>query len=378
MFYTAGAGGHYLAVLPAEEVVVVVRADTYTAKHLRIRDGLIERILEAKVAKATLHPKLVPLQTSEQRWVTFELDPDQRKKFVGKYKGQYINSASSDAQNDTFYIVESEDELMLERYEYFYHFKLFPLTTNRFYVEDLELLLVFDSDDKGRPVNPVFYKSKTTEHLHHKILGEGMESAFSYFGKAKENIADEFELRFLAHHFESIGKTSESIELLRWNVIRFPGSVDCHRNFINKYSEHEDLRVLTRTYEQTIAQSNRGRETHQIVQWYSQWLRARAYPAVLSDTERSRYVGVYGPRHIVYEDGDLYYYRDDRAGVTKYRLLKVAENVFILDDRFADGFRIQFVVGEDGKATKIVGIYIDGRQDESLRSDIGSEMDRER
>jgi hypothetical protein len=49
-----------------------------------------------------------------------------------------------------------------------------------------------------------------------------------------------------------------------------------------------------------------------------------------------------------------------------------------LDDRFADGFRIQFVVGEDGKATKIVGIYIDGRQDESLRSDIGSEMDRER
>ncbi len=369
MYYTAGAGGHYIAVLPAEDVVIVVRADTYTAKYLRIRDELIERIREAKVAEAAPSPRFVPLRAAINGLKLYELNRGQRQQYVREYKGQYINGASSEAHDHTFYIVERGSDLILERYEYFYHFKLLPLSLNKFFVEDLELFLVFDLDDKGHPVNPVFHKSEATELLYRKIVNEGVESALTHFEEVKEDLTDEFDLRFLAHHFESIGEAPEAIELLRWNVLKFPVSIECNRNFINKYSEQGDIRALTRIYGKTLGQLKQGTTEHQIVQWFFQWLRARAYPADLSDEEQSRYVGVYSPRHIIVEDGDLYYYRDDRANIRKYRLLKTSANVFVLDDPFGDGFRIQFVMGEGEKAVKIMGIYIDGRQDESPRSD---------
>jgi hypothetical protein len=69
------------------------------------------------------------------------------------------------------------------------------------------------------------------------------------------------------------------------------------------------------------------------------------------------------------EEGDLYYYRDDRASIRKYRLSRIDANVFVLDDRFGDGFRVRFVMGEDDKAVKIIGMYVEGHQDEMLRSD---------
>ena len=246
MYYTAGTGGHYIAVLPASDVVIVVRADTYTSRYLRIRDELIERILEAKVAEGGPNPKFVPQLAPTDDLKTIELELDQRRKYVGAYKGRYVNGTSSEAHDHTFYIVERRGDLILERYEYFYHFKLHPLSLNKFFVEDLELFLVFDLDDKGLPVQPVFHKNEVTEHLYRKMVSAGMESAFAYFEEAKEDIKDEFDLRFLAHHFESLGRTAEALELLRLNVLRFPGSIECNRNFINKYSEYEDLEILTR------------------------------------------------------------------------------------------------------------------------------------
>jgi len=75
-----------------------------------------------------------------------------------------------------------------------------------------------------------------------------------------------------------------------------------------------------------------------------------------------RFAGDYGPRHIKLREGRLFYQRD---GGQEYRLTPVSRNTFIFEGK-AD-FRIRFESDKSGKVVKIVGLYIQGNTDESLR-----------
>ena len=111
----------------------------------------------------------------------------------------------------------------------------------------------------------------------------------------------------------------------------------------------------------------KGKKGYGIVQWFSQWIKARAFPISLSNEELNRYIGKYGPRRIDIKNGDLYYYRSDRRTPREYRLLKAYGNTFILDDDYPDVFRLKFVMDKNNKAAKIIGLYIDGSSNESIR-----------
>jgi len=76
----------------------------------------------------------------------------------------------------------------------------------------------------------------------------------------------------------------------------------------------------------------------------------------------NKYVSDYGPRHIILRDGNLYYQRD---GKKEFRLHAISENTFLLEGY--NNFRIHFIKDKNGKVTKIIGLYIDGSKDESLR-----------
>jgi hypothetical protein len=98
--------------------------------------------------------------------------------------------------------------------------------------------------------------------------------------------------------------------------------------------------------------------------WVKNVILAEEKPVDILPETMTRYAGVYGPRHVTIKEGRLYYQREGRK---EYELTALSEDTFTLKTRGI--FRLRFVLDESGKTTKVIGLYIDGRTDESLRTD---------
>ena len=81
-------------------------------------------------------------------------------------------------------------------------------------------------------------------------------------------------------------------------------------------------------------------------------------PYTLLDGVLQDYVGVYGPRRIWIEDGELYYQRGENP---RYKLTPMAADKFMI--KSLDYFRIEFVRNDSGEVVKLVGLYDNGRTD---------------
>jgi CubicO group peptidase (beta-lactamase class C family) len=98
--------------------------------------------------------------------------------------------------------------------------------------------------------------------------------------------------------------------------------------------------------------------------WVEETIQAEEKPVVIPDETLIKYAGAYGPRQVRFRDGHLYYQREGRK---EYKLVPLSQDSLYLKGRGV--FRLRFVSEKNGKVTKVIGMYIDGRTDESLRSD---------
>jgi hypothetical protein len=95
--------------------------------------------------------------------------------------------------------------------------------------------------------------------------------------------------------------------------------------------------------------------------WILTGMKAKANPPRVDEKTLKTYVGVYGERKVVLENGALFY---QRTG-PKYRLAPLTGTLFAAEG--LDYFRVEFVV-KDGKAVEIIGIYDNGTRDSSPRT----------
>ncbi len=96
------------------------------------------------------------------------------------------------------------------------------------------------------------------------------------------------------------------------------------------------------------------------IDWYLAGLQAKLKPAVVDDAVLKSYVGVYGPRNILFEDGKLYYQRTDRP---KYLLIPISQTLFMLED--LDYFRLEVALDDAGNPVELRGHYDNGNIDVS-------------
>lgn len=97
-------------------------------------------------------------------------------------------------------------------------------------------------------------------------------------------------------------------------------------------------------------------------QWIKDELNAKLNPVKIEEKVLKSYAGVYGPRTLSYEDGVLYYQRENRA---KMKMIPLNETTFMFEE--IEYFRLK-IVKEDGKITGVEGIYDNGRTDFSPKS----------
>jgi CubicO group peptidase (beta-lactamase class C family) len=101
----------------------------------------------------------------------------------------------------------------------------------------------------------------------------------------------------------------------------------------------------------------------QYLPWIKEVIQAEEKSIVIPQETLAKYAGVYGPRHVRIQDGRLFYKREGRK---EYELVPLTQNMFALKNRGI--FRLRFISDESGDVTKVIGIYIGGRTDESSRT----------
>jgi len=103
-------------------------------------------------------------------------------------------------------------------------------------------------------------------------------------------------------------------------------------------------------------------ERKQSLAWQVEWLEALMNPTELSQATMQAYVGSYGPRKILLEDGKLYYQREDRP---KVLMIPMNEDTFCYED--IEYFRLKVITGDNGAVIAVEGHYDNGRVDRNAR-----------
>ncbi len=120
-------------------------------------------------------------------------------------------------------------------------------------------------------------------------------------------------------------------------------------------------KALMLSYEKQISKQESPKEKA-LYQWAIEALKAKENPVVLDKTAMKAFVGVYGPRHITLENGELYYQRE---GFPKIKMIPMTKDIFRFND--VDYFRLKFVIEKD-KVIALEGMYDDGRSSRNERT----------
>jgi hypothetical protein len=110
-----------------------------------------------------------------------------------------------------------------------------------------------------------------------------------------------------------------------------------------------------------LRDSAEDEERADLYAWQADLLQTLLNPYDIDKNTMKQYAGDYGPRHVMYEDGRLFYQRDDRP---KYPMVAMSDDTFCFKD--IDYFRLKFVK-DNGKVVAVEGHYQSGQVDRDER-----------
>jgi CubicO group peptidase (beta-lactamase class C family) len=120
------------------------------------------------------------------------------------------------------------------------------------------------------------------------------------------------------------------------------------------------------TYYDRAAKAGQDKVDAAKLAWDLDYLKAARDPVVLSEPAMIKLAGEYEARRILVKDGALYYFRENGTAPEPRPLLALAEDTFFIKGQVFFKFKAEFDAG--GTPVKLVGLYSDGRRDESKRT----------
>jgi len=139
MFYAAGVGGQIVAIFPTENLVLVNLSNTYEKNKVYDREliKLFDLVLASKTVKPIDNPELIELNTSSRIPKNLYQQKLDFWKYIGNFK----------IDEKTVSIIELNGNLVIK--DYYMKLKLYPISPNRLFVEDIEKYLNIEFDEKG-------------------------------------------------------------------------------------------------------------------------------------------------------------------------------------------------------------------------------------
>lgn len=114
---------------------------------------------------------------------------------------------------------------------------------------------------------------------------------------------------------------------------------------------------------QKLAEKSKNEQQTNTYRWMVESLNAVLNAPTVDENTLKNYAGTYDDRTITYEAGRLYY---QRKGRQKYAMIPMSEDTFMFKD--LEYFRLKFVKDALGNAIEVNGLYDDGHQDRSKRT----------
>jgi CubicO group peptidase (beta-lactamase class C family) len=166
----------------------------------------------------------------------------------------------------------------------------------------------------------------------------------------------------LAGYLQQAGKSAEVLALLKLHVETHPRSADAHAALASIFLTAGDYEQALAGFRKSASLDRKDKRKKEI-RWTEEGLNALRHPVTLTPDALNRFAGTYGPRRVTLEDGSLVYSREGRP--RKHKLIPMGKDTFLLDGM--GDFRVRFVADKSGRVTKIVGMYANGEEDETLR-----------
>jgi tetratricopeptide (TPR) repeat protein len=184
------------------------------------------------------------------------------------------------------------------------------------------------------------------------------ESALKLYKKDKS-----LAIEFLT--FYSNSQALKSLEVAKNLINRlktYPQTSEAYTEMGIFYFEYGDSKFALEHLEKALEMDPKNANGKRCLKWVRDMSRVENDPITLPVETLEKFVGDYGPRHITIRDNILYYYRD---GGSEFRLIPISGDTFAL--KGINYFQLHFASDENGEVVKIIGLYLDGRRDESPR-----------
>lgn len=248
----------------------------------------------------------------------------------------------------------------------------FANSENLFLIAEPLISLVLD--DPQHAFNWLTYKRYSDPdwaaimNLEKTFLEEGEKAGLEKMEEVMNQFPESLEIQDLsrmARYLALREKVNEAEAILKWIIDSDPKLDAVWTGLARLYLETGRSRESVEPLQKALELDPENSSLKRSLTWIKETIQAEEHPFFVSEAILEKYAGDYGPRHVYFRQDRLYYKRDGRK---EYQLLPLTQDTFALIGYGV--FRLRFVLDKDGNVTKIVGIYIEGRTDESLRDRI--------
>jgi len=162
----------------------------------------------------------------------------------------------------------------------------------------------------------------------------------------------------LAGSLSGAGLRQEAQTLYMFQIRQHPDTAKVFNDLGRFLAEHGDLAQARDTYKKGRDRAQNEEADAATTQWGLDYIQALDQPIPLTENYLHLLAGNYGPREVIYEEGQLYYRAEGEPIDFRRKLFPLTNDKFMIEGSMK--IRLQFVLGEDGRATKIIRMFDSG------------------
>ena len=178
-------------------------------------------------------------------------------------------------------------------------------------------------------------------------------------------IFDRDAIAFLAETLLEAGLAPQAIALLDSNAREHPRSGSAQADLGKLYLAQGD-RIRARKAFELARAAEEDKVEPSVIEWNLADIAALEKPIALDEAVLKKMAGDYGPRHLEFRDGRLYYRREGGTYSGSRPLTPMTPDTFLIEG--ASDFRLKVEFDDKGEPVKLIGLYQDGRMDATART----------
>jgi len=170
----------------------------------------------------------------------------------------------------------------------------------------------------------------------------------------------------IAHAFLQEKRYEEAIALYRLNIQESPQSAEAYTQLARAYAQKRDMPKAKSNYQKAMQINNDKKADNKTIQWDLAYIKALEKPVELPEEYMKKLAGTYETRHIKFENGSLYYFREGTSQNDYFKMIPMTKDTFIIEGIIY--FRLKFAFNEQGQPSKVIGLYDSGKENPSIKT----------